>query len=364
MKNKKIKMIAAAGRFGTIPLRAVRSLPLAVQVNRTATLFIIFNCLFLMPTVTEAAFFDTGMSARGAAMGGAYSTMNGSSELIFYNPAGLKNISNPEFALYYHKPFSGLLNVDFNTTALSFAIPVYTKGVFGLGYTQFSAGDSKDRMYQETSVSAALSYMVSERFQAGFTLKQLSHEYFPDARTMSLPDVTWDSVWDGSALTADIGMRAVLSRTLNAALTYQNIIPADIGIYDKDEVPSILRVAGDFTNGKFTLAVSRNIRAQDWGDKTTTCVGSEWRMSDKLELRTGYNNDEVAFGFGLNMKVFGEDLLTFNYAYCVPSGISSVVSHRIEMRLRRGEKKETPKPEKAEKKEILWEDSGEEIELK
>jgi len=310
-----------------------------------------------------AAFFDTGLSARGAAMGGAYSTMYGSPDLIFYNPAGLKDISNPELSLYYHNPFSGLLNVDFNTTALSFALPVYTKGVFGLGYSQFAAGDGKDKLYQETSLSAALSYMVSERFQAGVALKQLSHEYFPDDRTMSLEDKTFDSAWRASALTADIGMRAVLSRTLNAALTYQNVLPADIGIYDKDEVPSLMRFAGDFTNGKFTLAVSQDIRGQDWGDKTTTRVGTEWRISETLAMRTGYNNDEVAFGFGVNMKVFGEDMLSFNYAYSVPSGISSVISHRLELRLRRGEKVSREKPLKSGPAEVLWEDEGEEIEL-
>ncbi len=353
MKNKKIKIAAAEKQFSEKRQRCFFAL---------ACLFAVCHLLFF-PAQVFAAFFDTGLSARGAAMGGAYSTMYGSPDLIFYNPAGLKNISNPEFALYYHKPFSGLLNVDYGVTALSFAIPVYTKGVFGLGYTQFAAGDSKDKMYQETSLSAALSYAVSERFQTGVTIKQLSHEYFPDDRTMSLPDVTWDSAWRASALTADIGMRAVLSRTLNAAITYQNIMPADVGIYDKDEVPSILRLAGDFTNGRFTLAVSQDIRGQDWGDKTTTCVGSEWRMSDKMALRAGHNNDEIAFGFGLNMKVFGEDLMTFNYAYCVPSGISSVVSHRLELKLRRGGRKEEPASEKAAEKEEYWEDEGEDIEL-
>ncbi|PKM99618.1 MAG: hypothetical protein CVU78_05320 [Elusimicrobia bacterium HGW-Elusimicrobia-2] len=334
------------------------------RASAAGLIFVIAVCCLSVFTVRSfAAFFDTGLSARGAAMGGAYSTMYGSPDLIFYNPAGLKNISNPELSVYYHNPFSGLLNVDFNTTAISFAMPVYMKGVFGIGYTQFAAGDSQDRLYQETSLWAALSYKVSERFQTGVTLKQLSHEYFPDDRTMSLGDKTFDSSWSASALTADIGMRAVLSRTLNAAITYQNMLPADIGIYDKDEVPSIMRFAGDFTNGKFTLAVAQDIRSQDWGDKTTTCVGSEWRISQKLAMRAGYNNDEVSFGFGINMKVFGEDNLAFNYAYSVPSGISSVVSHRLELKLRRGEKVVREKPQKAEKKEIFWEDKGEEIDL-
>ncbi|MEA2081260.1 MAG: hypothetical protein U9O97_00755 [Elusimicrobiota bacterium] len=342
----------------------IRKISLGAKRGKTAgTFFAVAAWTLFFAGSSNAAFFDTGLSARGAAMGGAYSTMYGSPDLIFYNPAGLKNVSNPELALYYHKPFSGLLNVDFNTTALSFAIPVYTKGVFGLGYTQFAAGDSLDKLYQETSLSAALSYKVSERFQTGFAIKQLSHEFFPDNRMMTLGDKTFDSAWSASALTADIGMRAVLSRTLNAALTYQNILPADLGIYDEDEVPSILRAAGDFTNGKFTLAVSQDIRGQDWGEKTTTCVGSEWRISEKFAMRAGYNNDEVAFGFGLNMKVFGEDRLAFNYAYCVPSGISSVVSHRLELRLRRGEKQEGGEPAKAEKQEDYWADEGEEIEL-
>ena len=329
--------------------------------------FILYTLHFLLFTLpsTEGAFMDTGLSARGAALGGAYASLTGSSDLIYYNPAGLKGVRNPSVSFYYHKPFSGLSNVNMNTGAFSFAMPVYTKGVLGLGYTQFSAGDDEAKLYQEASFSAALSYDFSTGFAAGAALKNLSHEYFPDDRTMSLGDPAFDSSWEGSALTADAGINARLSRTLNFGLAFQNFIKANVGIYDKDIVPSILRIALNFTAGKATLAVGYDIRNQDWGKKTTTSVGGEWRLSGSLSMRAGYNNDETTFGFGLNTKIFGEDVFSFNYGYSIPSDIGGgVVSHRLGVSLKRGEAKEKPEPEKADKKEDYWKKPGEEIEIK
>ncbi|MFH1353147.1 MAG: type IX secretion system membrane protein PorP/SprF, partial [bacterium] len=258
--------------------------------------------------------------------------------LVFYNPAGLAGIANPQISCYYHKPFAGLSNVNLNSAAASFALPVYTKGVFGLGYIQFNAGDSADKLYQETSVSAALSYKVNSRLFTGFTLKQLSHRYIFDDRTFSLPDETFAGGCSASALTADTGLNVIFSRTLNFGISYQNFLAADVGIYDEDIVPPLLRFGSNFTKDKITIALDYDIRAQRWGDKTTISLGGEWRFSDILAFRTGYNKDEKSMGFGINTMVFGEDLLTFNYAYCIPSEITGAASHRLSISLRHGKK--------------------------
>ena len=269
-------------------------------------------------------------------MGGAYSSLRGNSELVFYNPAGISGIENPQLSCYYHKPFAGLSNVNLNSAAASFALPVYTKGVFGLGYIQFNAGDSADKLYQETSVSAALSYKVNSRLFTGFALKQLSHRYIFDDRSFSLSDETFAGGCSAGALTADAGLNMIFSRTLNFGISYQNFLAADVGIYDEDIVPPLFRFGSNFTKDKITIALDYDIRAQRWGDKTTISLGGEWRFSDVLAFRAGYNKDEKAMGFGINTMIFGEDILTFNYAYCIPSEITGVASHRLSISLRRG----------------------------
>jgi len=301
--------------------------------------FCILHFAFLSPQRAPAAFFDTGFSARGSAMGGAYSSLRGNSELLFYNPAGMSGIANPQLSCYYHKPFAGLSNVDLNSVAASFALPV-DHGVFGLGYIQFNAGDSDDKLYQETSISVALSYKVSSRLFAGFALKQLSHRYIFDDRSFSLSDETFEGGCSASAPTADAGLNMIFSKTLNFGISYQNFLAADVGIYDKDIVPALLRLGSNFTKKKITIALDYDIRAQKWGDKTTMSLGGEWRFSDILAFRTGYNKDEKALGFGINTMIFGEDLLTFNYAYCIPSELGAS-SHRLSISLRHGKKNDT-----------------------
>jgi len=315
-------------------------------------MFLSLFTIYQLPFTLNAAFFDTGFSARGSAMGGAYSSLRGNSELIFYNPAGLSGIANPQLSCYYHKPFAGLSNVDLNSVAASFALPVYAKGSFGLGYIQFNAGDSEDKLYQETSVSASMSYKVNSRLFAGFTMKQLSHRYIFDERSFSLPDETFAADCSASAVTADAGLNLIFSRTLNFGISYQNFLTADVGIYDEDIVPPIIRFGSNFTKKKITIALDYDVRAQRWGDKTTVALGGEWRFSNVLSARAGYNKDEKAMGFGLSTLIFGEDLLTFNYAYCIPSQISGAISHRLSISLRHGKKKAVEKempPEEEEK---------------
>jgi hypothetical protein len=86
-------------------------------------------------------------------------------------------------------------------------------------------------------------------------------------------------------------------------------------------------------------------------------------VSESLALRAGYNDDEISFGFGVNAKLFGEDNFAFNYAYGLPSEFGSVVSHRLELRIRRGEKIVREKAPASGPGEIYWKDEGEEIEL-
>jgi hypothetical protein len=329
-------------------------------------IFSILNFSFSILPKSEAAFFDTGFSARGAAIGGAYSSLRGETSLIFYNPAGLVGITNPNFSVYYHKPFSGLDNVSMKTMAATFSMPVYTKGVFGLGFSQFSAGDSSDKLYAENLFIAGISYSVSRKFFVGFSLKNLSHEFLPDEGILSLGDETFDGSLNNSALTADLGIAAILSRTLNFGFSYQNFIPADVGIHDKDTVPSIMRIGTSFVTRKVKICFDYNKRGQSWGNKTTTAFGMEFLASRVLSIRAGHNTDENSFGFGLKFKIFGEDLCSFDYTYSVPSQLCGFSSHRISVTLRRGKKREITQPEEVEEgtkggEEEYWQESEEEI---
>ena len=334
--------------------------------NFVLVLFFLISILYPLSSL-YAAFFDTGFSARGAAIGGAYSSLRGKTSLIFYNPAGLVGITNPNFSVYYHKPFSGLDNVSLKTMAASFAVPVYTKGVFGIGFSQFSAGDSSGKLYIENSLAAGISYAVSRKCSAGFALKNLSHEFLPDDGMLSLGDETFDGSLSASAVTADLGFDAILSRTLNFGFSYQNFIPANVGIHDADRVPSLFRLGANFATRKVTISFDYMKRGQSWGSKTTTALGMEFRASRVLALRAGRNTNESSFGFGLKFKVFGEDLCSFDYAYSIPNEFSGASSQRFSISLRRGKKKLVRQETTTEKKpaeEEYWQPREEEIIIK
>ncbi|MCD6422939.1 MAG: hypothetical protein J7L42_02315 [Elusimicrobia bacterium] len=293
--------------------------------------------IFIFISASYGAFMDMGFSARGGAMAGAYTTYKGRGDLVFYNPAGISGIERQEISFFYARPFAGLNNVDFGITSVCLAMPLYTKGVFAVAYSQFNAGDSKDKLYQEYMIIGSLSYRLSRKFLVGFSLKNLTHKFFIDDRSFSLGDETFDSSTNASGNTFDFGLNWKLSGTLTFALSYQNFIKADVGIHDEDIVPSILRTGLEWRKGRIAIVYNCDIRAQKWGQKNTISYGFEWDISRVLSFRAGATDFEKDFGFGINTKIFGDEDLIIDYNYSIPSEISGATTHRIALTLRRGE---------------------------
>jgi len=318
--------------------------------------------LFILPVGVYAAFMDMEFSARGGALAGAYTTYKGRADLLFYNPAGLGGIERQEIYFFYGKPFAGLNNVDFGLTSVCLAMPLYTKGVVAASYSQFTAGDSQDKLYQEYMIIGSLSYRLKRNLFVGLNLKNLTHKFFVDDRSFSLGDETFDSSTNASASTFDLGLNWKLSGTLTFALSYQNFVKADVGIHDEDIVPSVFKTALEWRKDRLAIIYNYDIRNQEWGEKSRKSFGFEWDISRILSFRAGSTDFEKGFGFGINTKIFGDEDLVIDYNYSIPSEISGATTHRISLTLKRGEiRKVQPQIQVPQRQEEYVPDEGEEI---
>src|SRR5690242_17831113 len=74
---------------------------LRIMVRRASAVMAAFLALSLVPLSARAAYDDVGTSARVTGMGMAYTAAADDAYSVYYNPAGLALMDQPEFASTY-----------------------------------------------------------------------------------------------------------------------------------------------------------------------------------------------------------------------------------------------------------------------
>ncbi len=101
----------------------------------------------------RAAFDDVGTSARVTGMGGAFTAVADDVNSIYYNPAGLGQLSRPEFTTTYSKLLGGLTdNSNLQNSFFAYEHPLPGSwGTAGVAWNYFTL----DSLYRESSVFAS-----------------------------------------------------------------------------------------------------------------------------------------------------------------------------------------------------------------
>lgn len=84
-----------------------------------------------------AAFLNAGAGARALGMGGSYGALGYDATTIYWNPAGLGCVSEPELVLMHSAKFGDFLKYDTG----HFVWPNTVSGSFGLGFIRLATGD-------------------------------------------------------------------------------------------------------------------------------------------------------------------------------------------------------------------------------
>lgn len=131
---------------------------------------------------TAAKFLSIGVGPRAIAMGGAFTSVGNDASSLYWNPAGISNVSKYE-AMFTHTNLFKDLDISLNYAAL--VIPTEGWGNFGISVTALDYGtmDVTTEYYPEgtgerfsaSSYSFGLSYtrVITEDFSAGITVKYI-----------------------------------------------------------------------------------------------------------------------------------------------------------------------------------------------
>jgi hypothetical protein len=320
-------------------------------------------CLLTGPSPAQQKLAQTGMKflsistdARAAALGDAFTALDGGAASLMYNPAGIARQSMLAEVSFGQVEWLADIKHSYATLAISPANGEY--GVLGVVFQMADYGDlhrtirvGNDAGYADlgtfspkgTSIGLTYARSLSEKFAVGGGVKMVRQD---------LGDGV--SAYDGGTNTAagfsnqtsviafDFG---VLYRTgfksLQFGMSVRNFSKEVKYIDEPFQLPLVFKIGLsmnllDFAEldpkeHQFLLAVDAE-HPRDYPERLR--MGGEYRFMDLLSVRAGFVSlaDEQKFSYGVGVRKDIEGVgLGFDYAY-TPSGIFGNV-HRFTIQL-------------------------------
>lgn len=211
---------------------------------RLRCVYIVFIILVLTPS-TFAAFTDIGVGARPLGLGGAFVALADDSNATYYNPAGLAYIDKIQFGATYAQRFNGLVN--YNT--IGGIIPVGGLGTLGanIGLLAEDSG-----IYREQTIRFSYGRTLIKQLGFGLNIKMFGTS-FDDTNEFVIENPYFAQT-SSSAVSLDLGLLTKPINSLSLGVSVENILPADISVYDTDA--DVLEIETDTED-----TVPLNIRA-------------------------------------------------------------------------------------------------------
>ena len=337
------------------------------------TLFIVLSAIVVHGLFIPAArsqvklaqtgfeFLDVGTSARATGMGEAFTTIDGTSESMFYNPAGIATINS--FVDLGASQLNWIADIKYFSGAIAFAPYGGQYGVVGLSYTNVNYGQfdftqvaNNEQGYVDLSgypqpyafvVGLAYAKQLSEQFSVGGEVQ------YADQNLGNSEVPVYNHVVVNSVLTTD---------TTYAIKKYSlDVLAFNFGTIYKTGLKSLAfgmsisnfsrEIAYEQESFQlpltFRFGVSMNVMdlmpgMQDFSSFVVSVdavhprsyqeylnIGGEYEIMKTIDLRAGYvtSQDDYGLTVGAGVHKFG---FAFDYSYTPHTIFSSI--HRFSVR--------------------------------
>lgn len=313
---------------------------------------------------TGFQFLSVISDARGAALGEAMTSLQTGSSALFFNPAGMSNMSS-------FVDMTGSINkwiADVNHTAFSVAVKPFdgNYGVFGLSFQLVNYGDfygtvvnqASPQGYDDTgifslsSLAIGLGYakQITDRFSVGGQIKWVRQDLGESTIPVNIRVNTTNSntrIADTtttenklSPLVFDFGTQFRTGiKSLVFGMSVRNFSKEVAYVDEGMQAPMVftLGISMDvmdlFEQLPFNQSLLVSLDASHYRDHPEQIkIGLDYRLLDMFALRVGYSssNDQNDFTYGLGITKYG---FSFDYAY-TPFGVFNNVQRftfRFEM---------------------------------
>lgn len=263
---------------------------------------------------TAFSFLKIGQGARASAMADTYVGLSDDINAIYWNPAGIAQLSSRELIANHTLWFESI-----SRSYVSYIHPKFSFGSLGVSlnavYTNIEkrtaeTDDASDSaLVGDIALSAAWGRQFSDKILLGAALKYISE--FLDMENVQ-------------GISLDIGGLYRIQEGFQAGLSVQNFGIQMVEKGDSDPMPLLLRagVSRKLLEDRLVLLSDINLGLVD--QTSSLSIGGEYKVSEMFYPRLGYkfrmsnnNLDAIAgfsAGFGLKYKSY-----RFDYAF-VPYG--------------------------------------------
>ncbi len=243
--------------------------------------------LFLCATALFAQFENTDIGARPIAMGGAFTSVSDNSFAVFYNPAGLGQISFREAAVYYSPAPYGLS--ELSTASVSYAEPTGF-GTFAAAFKTYGF-----ELYRENNFILSYGNSFKDKIYVGANINvyNLHIQNYNNATAFGL----------------DIGAMAYLSKFLQWGFFGKNITGSKIG-ESKEKIARVYRT-GFMYQPESYLRIAAEAE-KDVRYPVSIRGGIEYNVIDYIDLRAGVGSEPSLFSAGIGINY---DKFSFDYSF-------------------------------------------------
>lgn len=279
-------------------------------------------------------FLRNDISARAAGLNGTVVSLTNDPNLLFYNPASLTTMSSNRLSAGFVKHL-----LDVNGGSIAAATDIEGIGKIGVGlifvdYGSFTKRDADFNSYGEfgardIAIVGGYGWQVSDNTSLGFGVKAI-YSQIEDFRSAAIALDAGILYRLADGRTTIGGSILNLGKQVNAYKDTQEELPLDVRVGISHEpvgLPATVNVQFKKLQMQETDILSR-LRAFS--------VGVEFRMSEKVRLRVGYDNEKrrdlklgtssglAGFAIGAGLML---DSYLFDYSYNSYGKIGGI--HRI-----------------------------------
>ncbi|MBA3065742.1 UPF0164 family protein [bacterium] len=274
-----------------------------------------------------ANFLKISPGARAVGMGGAYTAVASDISALYYNPAGIGNISQMQIGAT-HTEWLGDIKYDF----AGGIIPTQ-RGSIGVSAIYLTTGEIEGRDESRNKTGDFYSSDLAVMFSGA---RQLNTNTQLGANVKLLRQTIADETADGIAF--DIGGTRKVSGKMSLGMAVRNLGPKMKFIDEKYSLPLSITAGTSYRIvGAFNLAMDISYEPVD--KKRTVSFGTEFWPMHFFALRAGYlfqavetlyssdsslSNNKISeqngLGGGIGIKVLGYDL---DYAIVPYSGLGT-----------------------------------------
>ena len=293
---------------------------------------------------TSFQFLSVISDARAAAMAEAMTSLQIGSSALFFNPAGMANMTN--FIDLTASTNQWIADITHNTFSLALSPARGKYGVFGVSLQSVDYGDfygtrvdkTTDLGYVDTDIFELTSLAVgvgyakqlTDRFSVGgqvrWVRQDLGASVIPEISTeLDTSAVTVSN--ELSPLAFDFGTQFWTGfKSLVFGMSVRNFSKEIKYVEEGFQLPLVFNLGISMNLMDFMEATPLNqslyfsIDASHFRSHPEQIkFGFDYQVLNALSLRSGYitNNDESGFSFGIGVSYFG---LTFDYSY-TPFGV-------------------------------------------